>query len=480
MTADEPSGTQPAQSPKKTDQLVYLFNMSEDVWPFIQAISDPKAREFEINENANFSDREIYSVAKEPGAIFISPKAINPEFFEYFTNLTKAKIQVLTPTLHTGELSRDCVTNPEIFTKLVEIGKKAQRLVMVPYSTTFQFLELVSALSSEGIQVYTPESPSEEYAWTVNFFGSKSGIRQLVQKSAAVEPDLKMSDGLICVSTIDAARIAASKYLKEKGVFIKTNKGHSGAGVLIFREGELPMTYKACEQAILDVLRKDAYWEMFPIVIESLVNVNTSIGGGLPNVEFKIKKSGEIEFLYFCGLRATKDGVFHGVEINVDVISDRIQARLIDTGFYLGEQYAAAGYRGFFDMDFIVGKNNDIYLSESNVRRTGGTFSYEAMSLLIGEDFMKDSYMLMDMSYKLASTPSFGEVLAVLEPVLFDKGTKEGLVLASANLLHQKQLAYMIFGKNKKRAIAVEDTMKELLQSAGYWSFIRDLPLSKV
>ena len=107
-----------------------------------------------------------------------------------------------------------------------------------------------------------------------------------------------MPDGIVVSGIIDASRIAANKYIREHGVVIKTNKGHSGAGVLLLREGDLPTEYTACQKKILSLLRKDEYWKLFPIIIESLISVNQSIGGGCPNVEFKILKNGHVEFLF--------------------------------------------------------------------------------------------------------------------------------------------------------------------------------------
>lgn len=452
---------------RKADQTVYIFNMSEDVWPFIDAMSDPDKRAFEIKENARLADRELFSLADEPDAIYICPQEIDPRFLSYFKEVMNVRnITVLVPEHHSGQISRDCLADKRIFETLTTVGKRAKRLSVFAYSTTFQFLELIEALRAEGLNVFTPESPAEEQAWTVNFYGSKSGIRQLAQKSSAQEPDLLMPDGLVCSGRIDAARIAANKYLKEKGVVLKTNKGHSGAGVLIFREGDLPTTYKACEQAVLKKLKEDEYWEMFPIVIESLINVNPAVGGGFPNVEFRIKRNGEIEFLYCCGLRVTEGGVFLGVEINEDVLNDRIQARLVDTGFFVGEQYAAAGYRGFFDVDFVAAKNGEMYVTESNVRRTGGTFGYAAAKAVMGKDFMLDSYTLVVTGFNLQMDKkvTFSEVLVAITPVLFDKKTKQGVVIASANILEQNQLGYIVFSPTKKRSLEIEAELHRLLK----------------
>jgi len=452
---------------KHAEKVVYIFNMSEDVWSFINAISNRKFHQWEIDDNADLSDRgELFSNADEEGLTYISPKKLDEAYVSYVKELFNIKtLEILVPEIHTGVICDDIRHDEKIMNRLIEAANSVKKLTLTSYSTSPQFLTLVETLKTKGITVYTPESPEINCAWTVNFFGSKSGIRQLVQMSGAKEPDLKMPEGVIVTGIIDAAKIAANKYVKENGVVIKTNKGHSGSGVLIFREHDLPNEYTECEKAIHAILAKDAYWEQFPIIVESLINVNSAVAGGFPNVEFKIQKNGKIEFLYYCGMRVTKEGVFQGIEINQDVVNDRVAARMIDTGFFVAEQYSAAGYRGYFDVDFIAAKNGEIYVTESNTRRTGGTHAYKAGRLLVGKEFMKETYILSDNALTLPDALSnFSLVYKQLSPVLFDKQTKEGVVIASSNLIRQHRLAYVICGSNEKRALEIEAKMKELLK----------------
>jgi hypothetical protein len=457
----------PGGLPKKIEKVVYIFNLSEDVWPFICAMSDDVARTKEIEENANLTDRDLFSIAEESEAIFVSPKPIHSGFLTYYNSLFgNRKLTVLVPKHHTGEICKDILDDREIFSELIKAANSVRKLTVTSYSASPQFFRLIEELRKTGITVYTPESPEEESAWSVNFFGSKSGIRQLAQKSSAREPDFQMPDGLVCSGIVDASRIAAHKYIKEDGVVVKTNKGHSGAGVLIFRPGDLPREYRMCQEAILTKLQKDRYWEQFPIVIEDYITVNPFIGGGFPNVEFKVQKGGKVEFLYYCGMRIRPNGVFNGVEINEDCLPDRLSTRLIDTGYFIGEQYAAAGYRGYFDVDFVAAKYGQIFVTESNARRTGGTHVYKTAVELIGKDFMMDSYVLSDNAYQLPNTskPTFEEMHTLLMPVLYSKRGKEGVIIVSSNLLSQGTLAYIIIGKNKKRALEIEVQMEDLLK----------------
>jgi hypothetical protein len=466
MISETPSEDPASQPPKRHDKTVYIFNMSEDVWPFIQAMTDPVARSQEIDENADLADRELFSIADESDAIFISPKPLDPAFVDYYQELFGVKqVTVLSPKNHSGMTCEDILADSSLMEELERAANSVRKLTLISYTASPQFFNLVHVLKDRGITVSTPESPEEESAWAVNFFGSKSGIRQLSQQSAAKEPDLRMSEGLIVSGIADAAKIAANKYIKEKGVVIKTNKGHSGAGVLILRENDLPYDYNACDAAILSILKRDAYWEQFPIVVESLIHINPAIAGGFPNVEFKIAKNGKIDFLYHCGLRVLPNGVFKGIEINENIITDRVAARIIDTGFYIAEQYVASGYRGFFDVDFVAAKNGEIYVTESNARRTGGTHVWSATLRLIGKDFMTDRFVFSDNAFSFAEhrRVSFTELLTTLSPILFDKKTKEGVVVTSSNLLKYHRIGYIIFGVNEKRALEIEREMERLL-----------------
>ncbi len=458
----------PSSIPKLPESTVYIFNLSEDVWPFISAMSDKQVQKMEIEENADLGDRDLFSFCAEDAMIFVLPRPVDKVFFEYFTTLFgKRNFHVQVPKVHSGVICEDIIRDENIMQALINAANGSRRLVVKSYTTSQQFLDLVRTLRGRGLTIFTPEAPEEEDAWTVNFFGSKSGIRQLSQQSRAAEPDFMMAEGIIVSGIIDASRIAANKYVTEHGVVLKTNKGHSGAGVLLLRDGELPNDYASCQKAILTILEKDEYWKLFPIVIESLLSVNTAVGGGYPSLEFQILKNGHVEFLYYGGMRVTKDGVFLGMEIHNDAISEQAAVRMVDTGFFIGEQYRSNGYRGYFDVDFVASKNGHMYVTETNVRRTGGTHVFATAEKLFGKDFMYLTCILSNNAYKLTDSKvySFKEMLTVLEPILFNKQTREGLVIISENLLSYHQLGYIIFGKTEKRARDIEAKMIEILHT---------------
>ena len=79
---------------------------------------------------------------------------------------------------------------------------------------------------------------------------------------------------------------------------------------------------------------------------------------------------------------------------------------------------------------------------------------------------MYAAYILSNNSYDVAhlKNPSFKSVKTLLTPILFDRETKEGLVIISENMFLLDKLAYIIFGKTKKKALEIEQRMEELLK----------------
>jgi len=455
---------------RKKELTIYIYNVVEDEWSFLSSIQPIEKRYDLINDCNLSSECYLFSNAGENEFIYISPIEVNRSFKNYFQSITaNKKVDIYVPQMKTSLICKDLYTDKQLFGEIISRAKKYKKVTLISYATSPEFLELKDRMIQLGINVATPEAPELENAWTVNFFGSKSGIRQLAQQSRAEEPDFIMPDGVICVGKLDAAKIAANRYIKEKGVVLKTNKGSGGHGVLIFRDGELPKDYKSCEKRIYELLSEDGYWERFPIIIEELINVNYSAPGAFPNIEFKIHKNGKIEMLYYCVMMVTKEGKYYGLDIHEDVINERTAARIIDTGYYIAEQYAEAGYRGHFDIDMIASNNKHIYVCESNTRNTGGTDIYKLIYSLYGEDFMSDVYVLNRNNYKFNNQESisFKKLIEIVQPILYNKKSKEGVILSSASPLENNQLLYTILGKNKKRAYDIQEQLYKLLEVFG-------------
>ncbi len=432
---------------------LFISNISEDVWPFIDSMS-AKLKKKEIKENVFLGDLHFMAGAGEKNLIFIGPEKVDESLKKYYCDLFEVKdVYTFTPRNHSGNTTTDLINDKELFEKLVQLLKKASKVNLVAYSSTKTFYALGDALTRRKIKVNYPESPKKGSIWTVDFFGSKSGIRQMGQP---------MPPGYICSDIEEAIEIAANMYLEEGGVVIKTNKGHAGMGILIYRKNDLPKDYDKCTKVIGEALHKEDYWKKFQIIVENYIDPNIEVGGGFPNVEFKIDEDGKINFLYACGNRVTKEGVFSGIEIGRGVMDGKNPAEMKKVGMALGSKYKAAGYKGYFDVDFVYGKDGKLYINESNARRTGGTHVYRILTKLLGSGFSKKYILSKNMHQTKVGAKNFDDLLNKYESVLYNKKKKEGVIFCSSNLLKIGLSAYIIVASGKESATAIETKLHAL------------------
>ena len=80
------------QDNQPATSTIYISNISEDVWPFISAMSDNQAKAYEIDENALLADRHLFSNLGEENILLILPTQIEPDFMDYFMELFTGKI----------------------------------------------------------------------------------------------------------------------------------------------------------------------------------------------------------------------------------------------------------------------------------------------------------------------------------------------------------------------------------------------------
>ncbi len=443
---------------------VHISNLSEDVWPFISRLPT-KIKKQEIKENAWLSDREVLSSLALKVDVLILPRPIDRNFLRYCGQLLhNPNLIVLVPRRHSGQICLDILSDAKIIHKL----KSWPDIILTSYSASPQFYALVEYLKNKlKIRVVTPESPAPFQQYTVDLFGSKGGLRQVIQALPSQKSWLQMPPGLVFDQLTAASTYGALEYVKNGGVVLKTYKGHAGLGVAIFKPGSLPNNIPGATVAILHHLRQEGFWSGAPLIVEKYLEIDTSQAGGCPSIEVQVDHKGKVKVLYWCGMRVSDSGVFGGIEIHQSLLPAK-QIKLINRiGQTLGRLYARSGYRGYFDVDLAIDQKNQIYITESNVRRTGGTHVYHVAKKLLGINFPQNYFVLSNNSLPLpfAKKISFHRVLQQLNAILFNSQTRSGLILASAGTLKNDQLAYIIIAPDQLTAYQLEKKMTGLLQN---------------
>lgn len=463
MNTDDPDKPKP-------DRMIYMANMAEDVWSFIQHLS-PQQQSIDIDGCNLTSDRELCSVLGQPDPLLILPLSVNSNFISYLQSLIPSfNPIVLVPNTTTGQISLDCLNDESIMQKLVNLSQK-NHLVVTSYCTSQQLYEFLKFFQNRNISINTPEMPDQSNSGVVDYFGSKTGFRKFIH--AHPSPNFVMSPGKTFDHFQSALDYAANVFLENGGVVLKTNKAHSGIGVIIAPPNP-SLNDKASVISYLESkIKDDDYWHHLPLVVENFIPIDQNVAGGTPNAECFINDQGQIEVLYTCGMRIDfegtimgESGAFMGVEFGKDALSSEVTSQLTNLGKLLGHEYAKRGYRGYFDIDCLYGQDGQLYISESNVRRTGGTHIYHLAKTLLGPNFLAEKYIISNNYHPLPKQSwNLVKILELFEPILYQVQAKSGLIITADHTLQINYLSFMIVGNDKNHALEIESQMENLIHT---------------
>lgn len=451
---------------KNNVRLIYVYNLAEDAETLIAGMGDEEKKKAEIDEDLGLSDHELFIGGDNK--ILITSLPVNKDFIDYVCRVTGYRnIANIFPKSNNPNLCQAIRQDQKFLSNLIRIIKACRKPpIITSYASTKYFVELIRFLKSRNLNFRTPDLPELPSTWTRDFLGSKSGFRQFICGEFNRDRLVKMPKGWIASNPNEAALIASKLYLEDEGVVLKINRGHAGAGLKIYTSGRLPNDFDILKSKLLKLFSQDYYWKNEPIIIEKLIPVDWKVGGGSPNIELRIKPSGRVEKLYVCGMRITPEGVFQGVEAGNRALPTPVERKLVKIGLSIGKKYAKIGYRGSFEIDLVITKNGDLYCTESNLRKTGGTFIYDLGLRLFGSKFLKYKYVLSHnlFYHRKLRKMSFNQLKEVLKPILFTAGvTEEGLIITGVGLLSTGRFGYVIFTNSKNRAYQIEGKMIKIL-----------------
>ncbi len=452
--------------------IVYVFNMLEDVLAFAKTLNK-KARELEYRQCATwYTGRELLSFLAEykdrEEFYYVTPWKLDENYVNYACDLFGVKreqLNIIVPNQklrhHNGSVSEDTLENRLAMEEL----PFNEPVDLTAYCMSEELYKLTHVFGRHAKKIDVTSKKNWE---NIKRLGTKSGIRELVE--GLNDNKLVMPNGKIFYfdsSNIeDVIDYSTTKLMKGEGVVIKIDKAHGGVGVLLIKEDEVK---DFDEFKIKDYLKgklKEKYWNEFNVVVEDLIDIDITKHGGGPNIEVRVTDKG-VDVLYVCGLRVEHEKDFVGVEFGKDVFSTDIERQLKYIGEKLGNEYFIRGYRGNFDVDCHIDKNGKIWIAESNIRRTGGTYAYNVAVSLFGKDKFNDHYYMTNSTdAKNVRGYDFNRLNSILmeKGIGFTKEKSAGVILTGPEALNDGVLNYMIIADNDKDAIKIERTLKEIVE----------------
>ena len=437
-------------------KYIFIANLAEIARKLVSYITDETEKEAEIKEDFGLCDRFLISDRDE--RVLITSWPIDKNFLSDTKKIFDFKnILNLYPAKPSISLCEDILKDQKLKESLTALIKENNPEVY-SYAVTPEFIELIKLLKKEGLKFNAPETPKGG-CHLVSFFGSKAGFRETFSKEKIGEKlGIAMPYGFIAENGKELLSYASTFYQKRKNFVIKATSGLAGAGSKIIDIKETSLT------DLEKLINQFDYWSKGKSVIEEFISPDLKICGGSPSIEFAVGQS-RINYLYSCGMKIVRGGVFRGIEVGKEVVPLWIEEKMTAYGFKFAKILAKNGYRGYFDTDFVISKDKKLYPLEANVRRTGGTHVYEAGMKLLGNSFLENYYLASNNLYENEKLRNFTyqKLKIKLAPLLYPiNNEKRGLILTMVSLLPEGKFGYLVIGKNKDEVLKVERKMDKI------------------
>jgi len=441
---------------------IFISNVLEGYYQTYLSLPE-KEKKYWIKHDFREANRAFFYGSDNKAIVTSYP--INSAHFAYIKNLVGWKNVVnLYPKNPTPSICNDLVSG-KAGEELVKIIKENPGLKIIAYRNSPEFFNLIESLRTKNLEFKTPESVTKEDQFIVRYAGSKRGFRHLWSVALVgkeYEKKLAIPYGFITKDKVEAIEAGYWFRKRNRSFVVKYNFGVSGVGLIMFKKDFLPKDYVSFKK-YLERQMKDEIWNEPLTIIEEMIDVDTNLFSGSPNVELCIDEEGGVRRSYSCEQVLDSDGkTFLGIYINPEVTNSDYMKVGFEAGEIFGYELAKLGYRGIFDIDFVISKEGKLYAVESNLRRTGGTHTHEFCQSLLGEEYFYN-YNVLSEDIHLKEKLKYQDFMSKFGDYKYNPNKKEGFILFNADMLEVNIVSIMYIAKNKDHLEKIRSYIKTII-----------------
>lgn len=380
----------------------------------------------------NLSERSFFWEGDDK--LIITPHPISSEIFSKNKILMSfSNVFNISPGNIEISLSEAIINDDNLWNNLVNIIRDNPNIEISPYAYTDEFAQLIEKLKFENLNFSSNEIPKIGSEWVVSYLDSKSGFRSEMLKIQSKFDNPIIPEGFICTSLNESIKIAQWFYRRNKSCILKSDFGESGWG-LLFVKKEKFISCSDIRKYIVEKIENDTIWDNSIVIVEEFIEPNKNEEYFSPSVEILVNDN-QFQITYSCSQLLGKDGDFQGIILGKNSISENIKSQLYNISNAIGQRYFELGYKGYFDIDFIISSNMNLYAIETNTRRTGGTHVFDLAKYLFGSNWENDYHFLSQDSFVYGDKiQSINEIYSEISRVLFPiKNEQKGVIITKTN-----------------------------------------------
>ncbi|MHA6266363.1 preATP grasp domain-containing protein [Aliiroseovarius sp. CAU 1755] len=384
------------------------------------------------------------------GDALISPKPIPSHFREYanaILELDQNDVEFICPPGSETELLSNRIKGTEEENKLLEIREKFPDCEV---STFAQDNCTINYLQRHDLKHSGYSSlPNNQLLKLIYRLNSKSGFREVAELL-----NIPVPYGVLCNGDEALVNIIDNDPAFAKRAMIKFDRSSNGYGNTLFdRSTWYPLSTAEA------LLKRSLVWpEQFErYVVETCFDII-----GAPSIEIVVSHDGP-ELLYNCDQRCINNS-WRGMVAPPPQVPKAVTHEMEQHTLSFGRFVHSHGYRGICDVDFLLTENYHYYATETNFRRTGGTYLHELLARLCGSNLAPGLCWLAD-AQQLITPMDFLTAASLIRRngFEFSRSSNSGILLVSDTIKFDGHLRYLIVGSSLDEISSVETELFSLV-----------------
>ncbi|QQG43063.1 MAG: hypothetical protein HYW45_02520 [Candidatus Daviesbacteria bacterium] len=436
-------------------KTIIIANVAEAFSRSIAKIRSRKEKTLRLAIEQSLSQRSMFWGGDNK--VVITPYFIPKLLFHRNSIFCKYKNTVnVTPVNESINLCEAILKDKKLYDWLKVIIKNNPKVNLSPYSFTNFFLELTRKLKEDNL-IFKTDAIPDSNTDVVSYLDSKSGFRLELLKLQKQFPEIKIPYGFICNNPEVALRIVEQFYKLNASCVLKANLGESGWGLLTIKPGVFKSLIEL-SNSIKSTIINESIWQNDSIIIEELILHTSS-----PSVEVLVTAKGP-KITYICQQIIDDKGTFSGILLGKNTIKTSLIKKLIHISSIIGKRYWQMGYRGYFDIDFVISYNGTAFAIETNMRRTGGTHVYDFACKVLGKNWFEKAVILSKDNFIYGDEIIDGkEIFKRVSKMLFTSKIGKGVVISFISK-SIPLLGYFIIGDSLVEASNLKSRFESLVK----------------
>lgn len=395
------------------------------------------------------SPRKIW--LSQEGDVVVTPRPIDKPFKRYactILGIDPDKVVTLSPEGEVLDPLAHALRRTGMVDRLRALIAERPGIDLLCFALDSPTLELVEDL---GVALHGYHSlPNRALREMLYYLNTKSGFRKVAEALG-----LRIVPGTYCEG-LDALASTVEQVLENTGeVIVKYDRSSNGYGHIVIRHEEVVV------RNLRDYLaeRTAAFPEQPHIfTVEALMPFVS-----VPSIEMVIDSAGA-RCLYPCDQRCP-NGSFAGMVTPPLNLVPEVERELLRAGEMFCDYVHGLGFRGVCDVDAGVIADGTLYVTETNLRRTGGTYLDTLVRRLIGDNYLETHVWWADARVGGIEPEFFTGWSAIKAAGLaFDPAAGKGIILTVDTLRIDGKWRYLIIAPTAGLAAEMEAKLEEVLR----------------